>query len=71
MRTGALAEHTRQFLTRMLSICISFPFFKRPLVKEVPTNHAEHTRQELMRCSAYESVSYGYAQHARQKLNAA
>jgi hypothetical protein len=32
----------------MLSIRISFPFFKRPFVIEVPTNHAEHTRKELV-----------------------
>ncbi len=43
------AEHTRQELMRMLSIRISFPFFERPFVIEVPTNHAEHTRKKLVR----------------------
>jgi hypothetical protein len=33
----------------MLSICVSFPFFKQLSVIEVPTNHAEHTRKELGR----------------------
>ncbi len=47
--TGALAEHTRKELMRMLSIRISFPIFKRPFVIEVPANHAEHTRKELVR----------------------
>jgi hypothetical protein len=80
--TGAYAEHTRQKLMRMLSIRISFPFFEWPFVVEVPTNHAEHTHKELVRmlsirvrpwcaCWAYASVPYAYAQHARQKLNAA
>ncbi len=78
----AYAEHTRQELMRMLSICISFPIFQRTYVIEVPTNHAEHTRKELVcmlsihvrkwcACWAYASVPYAYAQHARQKLNAA
>jgi hypothetical protein len=80
--TGAHAEHTRQELMRMLSIHISFPFFKWPFVIEVLTNLAEHTRKELVRmlsirvrnwcaCWAYASVPYAYAQHVRQKLNAA
>ncbi len=80
--TGAHAEHIHQELMRMLSIRISFPIFQWPFVIEVPTNHAEHTRKELVRmlsihvrnwcaCWAYASVPYAYAQHARQKLNAA
>ena len=73
----AYAQHAHQFLTRMLSISI-----KIPNLKEVPTNHAEHTCKELecmlsirvrnwCACWAYASVPYAYAQHARQKLNAA
>jgi hypothetical protein len=46
--TGAHAEHTCQELMRMLSIRISFPFFERHFVIEVPTNHAEQTRKELV-----------------------
>jgi hypothetical protein len=80
--TGAHAEHTRQELMRLLNICISFLIFQWPFIIEVPTNHAEHVRKELVRmlnihvrkwcaCWAYASVPYGYAQHARQKLNAA
>jgi hypothetical protein len=33
----------------MLSIRISFPFFERAFVIDVPANHAEHTRKELVR----------------------
>ncbi len=40
----AYAQHAHQFLTRILSISI-----KVPNLKEVPTNHAEHTRKELER----------------------
>jgi hypothetical protein len=75
--TDAYPEHTHQFLTRILSISI-----KIPNLKEVPPNHAEHTCKELVRmlsirvrnwcaCWSYASVPYVYAQHARQKLNAA
>ncbi len=38
----AYAQHAHQFLTRILSISI-----KIPNLKEVPTNHAEHTRKGL------------------------
>jgi hypothetical protein len=66
--TDAYAQDTHQFSH----------FF----VIEVLTNHAEHTRKELVHilsicvrpwcaCWAYASVPYGYAQHVRQKLNAA
>jgi hypothetical protein len=40
----AYAQHAHKFLTRMLGISI-----KIPNLKEVPTNHAEHTRKELER----------------------
>jgi hypothetical protein len=39
-----LCSAAHQFLTRMLSISI-----KIPNLKEVPSNHAEHTRKELVR----------------------
>jgi hypothetical protein len=65
---------------RMQSISISFPIFQMALrytrvkitnSKEVPSNHAEHTSKELMRMLSIRISSLWYAQHARQKLNAA
>jgi hypothetical protein len=49
-------RNTRQELMRMLSIRISFPIFQTAVLsilsknlKEVPSNHAEHARKELVR----------------------